>query len=606
MVKKKLQQIPYMLKLIWQYQPSVYFILVGQMITRVLLPFALAIFPAVLVEILSSQLAFKPFLYWLVVFVLALFLLQAFDAFLNSQMSVHKASFRMHYLRQVSAHYYDIDYPLIISKEGLDKYWNALILTSNDSEVFGHLLTDIINLVSAVLAICLYITLFLQIDWQLLWIVLAIVLVLVVFKVVINRWQEANKDKLDRNNSQFNYIIRLLSNTKLAKDYRLYQMHDWINQVKKNLDSQYHFIKQPFIRLQTSQILIVQLLVLLLTYFAYQQSVSQVVTGTLAVGQLMVVVSSITLLVDNLNQFIEQIAIFDRHLFGLQRFRTFIEQPTVFHHGQGATIDLEAIEIECDNVSYTYPNNDYPTIENLSIRFRPHEKIAVVGENGAGKSTFVKLLMGLLKPDSGEIRINGIKQEAFNIHDYYGMFSVVFQDITLLTYTIKETILQGFDYEADKYQKVLKESGMDEIIATLPDGDNTPIVSAVDSHAVTLSGGQMQKLKLAQALYKDGPILILDEPTAALDPLAEANVYQSYLKFADNRLSFFISHRLSSTQFCDRIIYLKNGKISEEGSHEALLALNGDYAHLYHTQAYYYQEELSDNQLADLLGGEQG
>nr|WP_247599304.1 ATP-binding cassette domain-containing protein [Facklamia miroungae] len=252
--------------------------------------------------------------------------------------------------------------------------------------------------------------------------------------------------------------------------------------------------------------------------------------------------------------------------------------------------------IEFRNVTYTYPNANYPIINNFNLKINPHEKLAIVGENGAGKTTLIKLMLGLLKPDQGEILINGINRNKFAIEDYYRLFAPVFQDNYLFTFTIRDTILQGYDYDAVHYQEVLDQSGMANVVTNLPQGDQTAIVREVDSEGVHLSGGQLQKLKLAQALYKDAFVLVLDEPTAALDPISESEVYQNYLTFAKGKIALFISHRLASTQFCDRILYLRKGQIEEEGSHESLMQKQGAYYKMFETQAYYYREKIPETE----------
>nr|WP_279633325.1 ATP-binding cassette domain-containing protein [Marinilactibacillus kalidii] len=267
-----------------------------------------------------------------------------------------------------------------------------------------------------------------------------------------------------------------------------------------------------------------------------------------------------------------------------------MSQKQVFNHNKGQLIPKGRITIELRNISYTYPDNSDPTINNLSLMIQNFEKIALVGGNGSGKSTLIKLITGLLNPDEGIILINGIPRNLFNINDYYSLFSPVFQEKYLLTYTIKETILQGLDYKKEKYERVLKISGMLTVVKNLDLGDETKIVKAVYNNGINLSGGQLQKLKLAQALYKDSPILILDEPTAALDPIAEHEVYKAYFRLSDNKMSIFISHRLASTKFCDRVIFLKNGKISESGTHQSLMNKKSDYYELFEAQSYYYRD----------------
>lgn len=227
----------------------------------------------------------------------------------------------------------------------------------------------------------------------------------------------------------------------------------------------------------------------------------------------------------------------------------------------------------------------------MNLTIHPGEKLAVVGLNGAGKTTLVKLLCGLLDPTKGQVLLNGQDIRTFNRREYYELFSAVFQNYSLLDVSLGENVSQTPENgDERKIWKCLEKAGLTQAVEKLPDKLDTHIGREVYLDGILLSGGQTQRLMLARALYKDGSILFLDEPSAALDPLAEHDIYMKYSEMTKGRTSLFISHRLASTRFCDRILYLEHGTILEEGTHEELLNLGGAYAELFEVQSRYYQE----------------
>ena len=251
----------------------------------------------------------------------------------------------------------------------------------------------------------------------------------------------------------------------------------------------------------------------------------------------------------------------------------------------------ETWELALKNVTFRYPGSEKAIFRGLNLTIRPGERLAVVGLNGAGKSTIVKLLCGYYDPDEGSVLLNGTDIREFNRQEYYGLFSAVFQEYSHLEVTVAENVAQSMD-EADRerVKTCLMQAGLWEAVEKLPKGADTPVGREVYLDGVLFSGGQMQRLMLARALYKNGQILVLDEPTAALDPLAESEIYRKYRDMTAGKTSLFISHRLASTRFCDRIIFLQDGAVKEEGTHEELLALGGGYAELFEVQSRYYRE----------------
>lgn len=255
------------------------------------------------------------------------------------------------------------------------------------------------------------------------------------------------------------------------------------------------------------------------------------------------------------------------------------------------------IAITLEHVCFTYPGSDHEILHDISLSVKPGERIALVGDNGAGKTTLVKLLAGLYAPTSGRILINGIDAQEFSRDDYFALVSPVFQDSQPLAFTVFNNVACTDKEEGNlaAFWSAVSKAGLKEKVESLPQKEDTYITQTFDLSGVRLSGGETQKLMLARSLYKGAPILLLDEPTAALDPLSEQAMYEQYLSFSKNNTSFFISHRLASTRFCDRILYLSHGEIKESGTHESLLKQGGLYAETFKIQAKYYQEAPDGN-----------
>jgi len=259
--------------------------------------------------------------------------------------------------------------------------------------------------------------------------------------------------------------------------------------------------------------------------------------------------------------------------------------------GERKAIKGDTLEIEFKNVSFKYPNTDKYIFKNLNLKINKGEKLAIVGVNGAGKSTLVKLMTGLFDVTEGEILINGIPIKEFNKKELYSMFSVVFQDVNVLAYTIAENVAcTSENIDEKKVMDSLNKVGLGEKVRSFEKGINQMMLKIIDEKGTEFSGGESQKLAIARALYKDGNMVILDEPTAALDALAEAEVYENFNQLVRGKTAVFVSHRLASTKFCDHIALFDKDGLKEYGSHEELMKKRGSYYNMFVIQGKYYNE----------------
>lgn len=248
-------------------------------------------------------------------------------------------------------------------------------------------------------------------------------------------------------------------------------------------------------------------------------------------------------------------------------------------------------EIEFRNVSFRYPGSEDDALRNLSLKFKIGERLAVVGKNGSGKTTFIKLLCRLYDPTEGEIRLNGVDIRKYDYEEYLSIFSVVFQDFKLFSFSLGQNVATAVEYDKEKAEECLVKAGLSERLKAMPKGVDTPLYKDFESEGVEISGGEAQKVALARALYKDAPFIVLDEPTAALDPIAEAEIYTKFNELVGEKTAIYISHRLSSCKFCDEIAVFEDGAVVQRGNHgELMQEKDGLYFELWNAQAQYYEK----------------
>ncbi len=379
---------------------------------------------------------------------------------------------------------------------------------------------------------------------------------------------------------------------RLAKDIRIFGLQNWLNELLDQIHNLYLDFSLRCERVEVLADITEVILTAARNCIAYIYLINMTLNEGLSVSEFLLYFTAVSTFTAWVIGILQEVSALHKECLDISRLREFLDYPEPFKFENGEDIPAsESYELKLKNVSFRYPGAETDTIRGLNLTIRPGEKLAIVGLNGAGKTTVVKLLCGLLDPTEGAILLNGKDIRDFDRRSYYDLFSAVFQEFSVLDVTVAEQITQTtVDIDYDKIADCVEKAGLASTIEKLPKGLETHVGREVYLDGVLFSGGQTQRLMLARALYKNGPILLLDEPTAALDPIAENDIYTKYAEIANAKTSLFISHRLASTRFCDRIIFIADGGIKEEGTHESLLALGGEYANLFEVQSRYYQE----------------
>ncbi len=415
----------------------------------------------------------------------------------------------------------------------------------------------------------------------------------------VDGWKWRNTDKWTNLDRQLGYISSASSDFAYAKDTRLYDMSGWLTQKFKNIWEKRLFWYKKYDGNMTRWKIVMNIIDAASLLASYGITIYMVMKGSVGAGDFVMYFSSIMDYGNAVWGLSSNLSGFFWLRDNINFYRDYLEIPDKFNHGEGVALPAGQCELELKNVSYTYPNAEKPTINSISFKLHKGERLALVGLNGAGKSTLIKLMCGLYDPTEGEILLNGTDVRKFNREEYYTLFSTVFQDFDILPVTVSQNITQSedADYDSEAVEEVLKKSGLYDKVETLPKKEKTLLAKSVFDDATDFSGGEMQKLALAKALYKDAPLLLLDEPTAALDPISEQEMYLRYAEFSRDKASVFISHRLASTRFCDNIILIENGSIAEHGTHTELMEKGGKYAELFEIQSAYYRDREKEDEI---------
>lgn len=603
-MKERFHAICRFLTMVSQGNHRVLFWLLGSAFAAATLPYLSLFFSARILNLLLAK-SYRACLYTVVVFLLTQYGLGLFEKICRQYLDGQKELCLARTEQKITAKALELEFEKFEKTETMDAIRRTNVSSMGSGNVGDQLIvihTLITSLLSVLYALFFLLRLFLLSDssrnnfFTSSFSMLALLLlcgVQLALSSRINRRSTQKKIELnqgnDHSNSVANYLVNVMLEERRADDIRIGHLDHFLDvQFGKAME---HFLPMylDFARFSAITDGKNALLSLLSNFAAYLVIGARALYGVLPIGDVLLYAGSVTRAMSDLQTFLATGSEFDYINSYLSTYEDFIAQPSMAYDG---TLPIEKrddgqYEFAFHDVSFSYPGTNIPVLEHVTLSFAVGEKTALVGRNGAGKTTLIKLLCRLYEPTSGYITLNGIDIRKYSYKEYTQAFSVVFQDFHLFSLPLDENIAAGTEIDEAALQSSLAKVGLTDRVQQLPQGVRTRLYNNNGS-GVDLSGGEAQRTAIARALYKDAPFVILDEPTAALDPIAEAEIYEQFSQMTAGKTAVYISHRMSSCKFCDRIIVLDHGRIAENGTHDTLLANHGIYANLYETQAQYY------------------
>ena len=584
----------YMVKLAWRYSKSVLAICIilaaattGETVVQLLIA------PGILQK-LELRASLPQLLGAIAIFTGALILFAAAKEYFDLNKLFGRVTVRIKLIEAIAEKMAQTSYENLLDTAFLQRKERASSACDDNQSPAESIWLTWTNILANLLGFAVYLALLSSLSPLLILVVIATTAAGYFVSRKVNQFGYLHREEEAAYTAEMRYVKRTVTSRAFAKDIRIFGLKPWLMEVWQKSFQLY----ESFLRRREKHYFLTNLadflLSLLRNGIAYAYVLHLTLTEGLSASTFLLYFTAASGFTQWITGILEQFTTLSKASLEISVVREFLEWPEGFQLTGGDPIP-DAVngtyELQLEHVTYRYPGAAEDTIHDLSLTLHRGEKVALVGLNGAGKTTLVKLLCGFLDPTQGTVRLNGVDIRKLNRRAYYKLFSAVFQEFSLLEATVAENVAQqvaGIDEE--KVWQCLQNAGLSDAVRALPQGLKTHLGRSIYDDGTELSGGQTQRLMLARALYRDGAVLVLDEPTAALDPITESEIYLKYSEMTQGKTSLFISHRLASTRFCDRIILLENGSIAEEGSHEALLQAGGSYAKLFSVQRRYYEE----------------
>lgn len=586
------QNVCFMLRTAWSTYKSVLVLCVAAAVIQVALNLAqIYVTPEILAKV-EQRASIGELLTTIGIFAVVLFLLQGAVTYCTEVRMPAEIVVRVAIIRRITRKTSETSYPNVHDPKILKLAEQAKQATAGNVDAAEHIWRTLTELLTNVLGFAVYLFLLSRLNAFLILLVVVTSVSGFFISKYINEWEYRHREEKETYDKEVRYFLLKPRQLQIAKDIRIFGLAAWFRELR---DKSMRMLSAFIVRREKVYIwgnVADVVLTLLRNGIAYAYLIGQTLRRDLPASEFLLYFTAVSGFTAWVTGILSQFSQLHKESLALSKVQEYLNIPEPFRFEEGTPPPAaDRYELTLENVSFRYPGTEKNVLENVNLTIHPGEKLAVVGLNGAGKTTMVMLLCGFYDPSEGRVLLNGMDIRAFDRRQYYALFSAVFQGFSILDTTIAECVAQTADgIDMKKVADCLDKAGLTAAVAKFPQGVRTHIGREVYLDGVMLSGGQTQRLMLARALYKDGPILLLDEPTAALDPIAENDIYQKYSEMTAGKTSVFISHRLASTRFCDRIIFVADGGIAEEGTHEELLARHGAYAKLFEVQSRYYRE----------------
>ena len=587
MRKNILNNIWYVLLKTWIYEKRVILIIVLQAIIGIVVPLAGATLPALVVNGISNDMCYSIILK--IAIVLGLLLICNITmTYISSIYETYLLNNKMGFLSELFRKKMEVDYAYIESPEGQIKYENALMSVVNDNTGISGMISLIGPIMGNLLGLIANIFILSKFNWSIVIVLIVTAVIHLFIAAKIRLKQNALREPVSESTKKINYLFNYVTDATSIREIKIFSMQAWLQNIIDHIiqmrigiadkSANYNF----YLSLSDGFMLVIR------DAFAYFVIIHAIFINQIEVWEFILYFGLIACVSSYFTELSNNIASLGQKNMEIITYREFVEREC---SDTGIELDKnEEIKIELKDVSFKFDEDGPYILKNINLTLCNNEKIALVGKNGAGKSTLVKIICGLYKPTKGKVLINGIDLEEIKLSNYQKLLATAFQDTYILPMSIAENIaFREATSNVEEIKRCLKMAGLDGEFLD----ETKPLTKMLFPDGIVPSGGQEQKIILARVAFKliygNAQLLILDEPTAAMDAISEKNFYEKYISLAKNKSCILISHRLKSTRFCDSIIVMENGKIIEKGTHERLMNEDTHYKSMYQIQSSYYQ-----------------